>query len=465
MSLVVRNGIVVTESAAVEADVLVGDDGTICEIGTGLSGDDEFDASDAYVLPGIVDPHVHTSLLGYSPMQPLGEDFAETTFAGLMGGVTTTGGYVQRTPDHSLPEILRRQLDWAREHAWTDFFFNALVLPGDDIEEVVRIGVELGVSTFKTVMSYDKRGLQLEDTDLFVLLRTTAQHGVTALVHPENGKIADLLEGEERAAGTIDHGAFLRSSPGMLEAEGMYRAGSYARMVGATLLFVHLSSKEGAAALRHLRSLPGGDRISCETQPHYLCLTNQEVLQRGPLAKVGPPLRDVEDVAAVWEAVADRHVSHFASDNTARSIAMKTQGAPNILDAAYGGFSGTELLLPLAFRFGIEEGRYDIVTMSRLISTAAAKVYGLYPRKGTILRGSDADLVVVPLEGQPVEITPERLHGMSDYTVFRGMSSRGFPSHVFRRGKLVVDNNQVVDRVPPRYLASGSLTSAEIVKE
>ena len=284
-------------------------------------------------------------------------------------------------------------------------------------------------------------------------MRTTAHHGVTALVHAENGKIANLLEEEERARGDIDHSAFLRTAPGMLEAEGMYRAASYARMVDATVLFVHLTSKEGAAALRHLQALPGGDHILCETQPHYLCLTNREVLERGPLAKVGPPLREDGDVAAVWDAVLDGHVGHLASDHTARSIAMKMDGNPNILDAAYGGFSGTELMLPLAFRFGIEEGRYDIVRLSHLISTTAAKVYGLYPRKGTIRPGADADLAIVPIDGPPTDITADRLHGMSDYTVFRGISSRGFPTHVFRRGTLVVADNEVVASVAPQYLS------------
>jgi dihydropyrimidinase len=452
MSLVIRGGVVVTEHTAREGDVLIAD-GEIAAVGTGLSGDEEFDATGSYVLPGVVDPHVHTSLLGHSPMQPLGEDFAETSFAGLMGGVTTTGGYVQRTPEHSLPEILRRQTEWSLEHAATDFFFNALILPGDDIPEVIRAGLDLGVTTFKTFMSYKKRGLQLDDADLFVFMRTTAEHGATALVHPENGAIADLLEQEERSRGEIDNGAFLRSAPGALEAEGMYRAASYARMVGATLLFVHCSSKEAAAALRHLRAVIGGDRVLCETQPHYLCLTNREVMERGPLAKVGPPLREDEDVAAVWAALLDGHVGHLASDTTARSVSMKMDGDPNILDAAYGGFSGTELLLPLAFRFGIEESRFDIVKLSHLISTTAAKVYGIYPRKGAIRPGADADVVIVPRDGPTVEITPERLHGMSDYTVFRTMSSRGFPSHVFRGGTLVVAENELVARRPARYLA------------
>lgn len=451
MSLVIRGGVVVTEDAATEADVLVSD-GKIAEIGTGLSAQEEFDAGGSYVLPGVVDPHVHTSLLGHSPMQPLGEDFAETSFAGLMGGVTTMGGYVQRTPEHSLPEILRRQTEWSLEHAATDFFFNALVLPGDDIPEVVRAGLDLGVTTFKTFMAYSKRGLQLHDADLFAFMRTVAAHGATALVHPENGTIADILEQEERARGEVDHGAFLRSTPGVLEAEGMYRAVSYARMVGATVLFVHLSSKEAADALRHLRAVIGIERVLCETQPHYLCLTNREVLERGPLAKVGPPLREAEDVARVWDAVLEGHVGHLASDHTARSIAMKMDGNPNIIDAAYGGFSGTELLLPLAFRFGIEEGRYDIVKLSHLISTTAAKVYGIYPRKGAIRPGADADLVLVPIDGPSVDITPERLHGMSDYTVFRNMTSRGFPSHVFRNGTLVVAHNELIARQSPRFL-------------
>jgi dihydroorotase-like cyclic amidohydrolase len=272
------------------------------------------------------------------------------------------------------------------------------------------------------------------------------------LVHPENGVVATLLEDEERASGSVDNGAFLRTAPGILEAEGMYRSGTMARMTGARLLFVHLTSEESALALRHLQSLPGGDRIFCETQPHYLCLTNKEVLERGPLAKVGPPLREEADVAAVWQAVLDGHVGHLASDHTARSIAMKMDGDPNILDAAYGGFSGTELLLPLAFRFGIEEGRYDIVRLSHLISTTAARVYGLYPQKGVLLQGSDADIVLVPIEGSPVEITPERLHGMSDYTVFRNMTSRGFPSHVIRRGRLVVAQNEQVGEQNARFL-------------
>lgn len=452
-SLLVRNGHIVTESGVLEdADVLV-QDGLIAALGWDLTGlgaiDEVVDAEDCYVLPGVIDPHVHTSLDGHSVNEAMAEDLEAASLAGLHGGVTTVGAYVQRIPGRDLLEMIQRQIAFGRAAAWTDFALNALCFPGDDLDAIVLKGSDLGIGTFKVFLSYHNRGLMTEDDDLYRLMARCAERDAVVLVHAENGRIIDHLEAAERQRGEPDRGALLRSAPAEIEAEGMFRAATFARMTGCRLLFVHVTSAAGARMLASLRA-QAGRRIAAETQPHYCLLTNDEVLERGGLAKVGPPLKTPEDVVAVRTALGEGVISHLSSDHSPRMREVKL-ATDNILDAPYGGISGVELLLPLAFRLGLQEGLFDITTLARVTSTNAAKRFGLYPRKGTIRPGADGDLTLVPVDGDERVITPSILHGASDYSLYEGIASRGFPRTVIRNGRLALRDGEV-QRVPARHL-------------
>ena len=189
--------------------------------------------------------------------------------------------------------------------------------------------------------------------------------------------------------------------------------------------------------LAHLKGRPYGGRIFCETQPHYLALTNREVLERGPLGKVGPPLKEQADVDAVWGAVTSGSVDHISSDHSPKAKAVKL-ATDNILDATYGGIGGVEAMLPLVYALGFEAGRLTIEEIAALTATNAAKVYGIYPRKGAISAGADADLAIIPKDGPERRFVPDQLAGVADYSLYESLSSRGFPRDVVRGGSVVV---------------------------
>ncbi len=451
--MIIKGGRVVTEVGVVDADILVVD-GSIESIGTGFSGGPVVDARGAWVLPGVVDPHVHTSVGGSHTMDPLAEDLKEATAAALMGGVTTVGAYVSRASEMGLIDTIKYQIQFGSEHSAVDFAINALCLPGDPLTEVVDEGVGLGVTTYKAFLGYYVRGTMLEDDELVELMVAVASHNCLLLIHPENGRATKYYHDKEYSRDPNDLAGYLRCSPGILEAEGMFRAAALAELTGCDVLFVHLSAAETVRVLSWLKGGATSVRVWSETQPHYLLLTEDALLEHGSLAKIGPPLRRSEDVAAVWNAVDAGQVDLLSSDHSARTKAMK-QAKPAIFDASYGGITSSEALLPLAYALGFETGRFDICRLAELTATNAAKAYGLYPRKGAIRVGADADFAIVPIEGEPREIGPHTLHGRADYSLYTGLTSRGFPKYVVRRGYLAVSEGEVLDNPGGRYLARG----------
>ena len=448
----VRGGSIVTEGGVVEGDVAIAG-GAIAGVGNLLDGEVLLDATGCWVLPGAIDPHIHVSLEGYSTMEPILDDVVDASASGLMGGVTTLGVFVQRTPVKDIVSVMRGLIEYGNTSAHSDFFMNGLLLPGDDVEGAIRDGAGIGVMSWKAMVAYNKKGLMFDDENLMRLMATVADVGGLTLIHAENGGGIDYLESLERLRG-VDNGSLLRAQPGAFEAEGMFRTATFARMTGTRLLFVHLSSKEGAAMLRRLKAGSYGDRIDSETQPHYLSLTNAEVLARGPLGKVGPPLKEEEDIAAVWAVTEEGLLSHISSDHSPKSKEVKL-ATDDILDATYGGIGGVEPMLPLVYSLGFETGRISIGDVARLTATNAAKIHNIYPRKGAIRAGSDADLVVIPKQAPSRRIVPENLHGKADYSLYESLSSRGFPRDVVRQGVVAVRDGKATGQNPPgRYIGS-----------
>lgn len=453
--MLVRGGAVVTEGGVQEdTDILI-ENGEIKAIGRGLPEHGEVvDAFEHWVLPGAIDPHVHTSQQGVSLNEPMLDDLEEASRTAVIGGATTISAYAQRIPGVELLDMVNRQIEFGKRACYADFSINTLCFGGDDVANVVDIGRnKLGVRTFKAMLAYHKRGLMLDDDALYIMMRTAARVGATVLIHAENGRIIDCLEHHITEDGPVERHHLLEAAPAELEAEGIYKAAMISRLTGARVLFVHLTSEIGRDTLAWLKSRPGGERLAVETQPHYALLTNDAVLERGPLAKVGPVLKHDHDRDAVREALASGLVSHLSSDHSPRSKEVKLH-TDNIFDAPYGGISGTEVLLPLAWKLGLHDGLFDVARLAQLVSTNAAKQYGLYPKKGAIRAGADADLVLVPRDGKTKVITPANLHMRSDYSLYEGIESAGFPEFVIKAGQLVVGEGELLTRPHGAYLGA-----------
>ena len=448
MTGVVRNGRLVTPDGVLEGDISFRN-GVIHQIGTGLEGRTVADVDGAWVLPGAVDPHLHISLGGHSITEPLLHDLHQAARAALRGGVTTMGVYAQRTPVTTVAESIEGEIGRERDGVATDYFINALFLPGDDIEGTAARSAEVGVTSFKTMVAYAQRGQMLDDASICLLMERAAAVGGITLVHAENGGAIDYLDAVERRQG-VTNASYLRSQPAELEPEVMNRTATFAALTGCRLHFVHTTSAQGAAMLGTLKD--SGASVTAEAQIHYLLLTNDEVLRRGPLGKVGPPLRDAEHLAPLWDALADGRIDHLSSDHSPKSLEVKL-AADNILDATFGGIAGTGVMLPLAFSEGFRKGRLTIERLAEVTSTRAAQIYGVYPQKGVLAEGSDADLVVIP-EGQPeVRLTHEYLEPAAGYSLFESLSTNGIPSLVIRGGSVVVSDGELVGPENGRYLA------------
>nr|MDE0500555.1 amidohydrolase family protein [bacterium] len=448
MTTVVRNGRLVTADGVLEGDISFRD-GVIEEIGTGLEGETIADVNGAWVLPGAVDPHLHVSLGGHSITEPLLHDLHQAARAALRGGVTTIGVYAQRTPVTTVAESVEAEIERERDGVAADYFINALFLPGDDIEGTVARSAQVGVTSFKTMVAYAQRGQMLDDASICLLMERAAAVGGVTLVHAENGGAIDYLDAVERRRG-VTNASYLRSQPVELEPEGMNRTAVFAALTGSRLHFVHCTSAPGAAMLGTLKN--SGASVTAETQIHYLLLTNDEVLERGPLGKVGPPLRDSGHLAPLWDALADGRIDHLSSDHSPKTLGVKL-ATDNILDATFGGIAGTGIMLPLAFSEGFKKGQLTIERLAEVTSTRAAQIYGIYPQKGILAEGSDADLVVIPEEQPDTRLTHHNLEPAAGYSLYESISTNGMPSLVVRGGSVVLSDGELVGPENGRYLA------------
>ena len=445
---VIRNGRLVTGDGVIEGDIAF-TEGVIDRIGTALGGATIADVDGAWVLPGAIDPHIHISLGGYAITEPLLHDLHQAARAALRGGVTTIGAYAQRTPASTVAEAVEAEIGRAGDGVATDYFINALLIPGDDISETVARSAAVGVTSFKTMVAYARRGLMLDDASICLLMERAAEVGGVTLVHAENGGAIDYLDAVERNRG-VTNASYLRSQPPDLEPEGMNRTAVFAALTGCHLHFVHCTSAQGAAMLGDLKD--SGASVTAETQIHYLLLTNDEVLERGPLGKVGPPLRDHGHLALLWDALAEGRIDHLSSDHSPKSLEVKLS-APNVLDATYGGIAGTGVMLPLAFSEGFAKGRLTIERLAEVTSTRAAQIYGIYPQKGILAEGSDADLVVIAEGGPEVRLTHDNLEPAAGYSLFDSLSTGGMPTLVIRGGSVVLSDGELVGPENGRYLA------------
>jgi dihydropyrimidinase len=442
--LLVRGGtLVIPGVGQLKADIAIAG-GRIAALGENLPGSAEqlLDAGGKMVLPGIFDPHTHIG------NERSFEDEAETeTRAAVLGGVTTIGIFLRRAEDSYLDHMpaFRRAMD---ARSYVDSVFHPQIFTPGQLAELPRLAHEHGIRSFKFYMS-GMPGIVASVTDDFLLdgFRQVAALGADAVacVHCETGALVDKARDDLRR--TTPQGTLAdweKAHPAMAEALAIQTAAYLAHCAGAHLYVVHLSSRDGLEAVRRCRS--SGFRFTVETTTPYLGLSSDE--PNGFLAKMVPPLRPPEHHDALWEGLRSGEISTVGTDNTSRCRATKKPEA-----RLHGSRPGLPVLgthLPALLHYGRERG----VALEVLVDRATrgpAKVYGIYPRKGTIAVGSDADLVVVDLERERV-VRAENLKGMSDFSPFEGKRLRGWPTATVKGGVVVAREGEIVGAPTGRYL-------------
>ena len=437
----VRNGRVVTASDSYEADLYV-DGGKIALVGQGLSlpADTVIDASGCLVLPGGIDVHTHLDMPAVELTSA--DDFETGTRAAAFGGTTTIIDFATPEPGQSLLAALDSWRRKAEGKAVVDYGFHmALREVGDTtLAEMARLTRDEGVTSFKLYLAYPGV-LQVDDAAFFRALLGARECGALPLVHAENGGVIDVLVRRALARGETAPRHHALTRPPETEAEATARAIAMAEMAGAPLYVVHLTC---AAALAHVtaardRGLP----VHAETCPQYLFLSIADYDRpgfEGAKYVMSPPLREAADQEALWRGLAGGDLQVVATDHCPFTLADKARGKDDFSKIPNGA-PGIETRMTLLWDGGVRAGRIDAQRFVELTAAGPARLFGLWPRKGTIAVGSDADLVVWDPERE-TRLSVETLHMRVDYSPYEGRVVRGGPVVVMSRGEVIVDRGE-----------------------
>jgi dihydropyrimidinase len=436
--LVIRNGTVITPGHREIADIGVRD-GRIAEIGGTLSGPEEIDADGLLVLPGGIDAHVHLVYAALaaelSQQEPVWvDDFWTGSLAAIAGGITTVGNMTFALPGETMTEAIAREMAGASAEAAVDWFLHPVLTGlGDGTPaEIAGLAADghTSVKVFLSDPDYAAGTPGLADAVL-----AAGRAGSLALVHCEDAGILQRAGQELIGAGRGGIRHFPEARPVSAEVEAIDQAVELARGTGAPVYVVHLSS---AAALgRCQQARAAGLPVYVETRPLYLHLTRERFDEPDAAKYVGaPPLRDQSDRDALWRGLAAGEVDTVCSDHAPWTLAAKLDPALDVVTARQG-VADLETLMPMLFSEGVAAGRISLDRFVELTSASTARLFGLYPRKGTIAAGSDADLGLWDPQQRRV-IDGSRMQSRAGYSVYDGWRVQGWPRFVMRRGQLVL---------------------------
>ncbi len=443
--LVVRGGTIVSGAGRRLGDIGVRD-GKIVAVAEDLGTDAErvIDATGCYLLPGIVDAHVH-------PIHA--ETIGTTSEAAAFGGVTTLLHFIYLRPERGMVESLRAAREEGEAGSLVDFGLHATVTDAPRRMSEFRETIDFGVRSFKFFMAYQKRGMLTTDRELLDAMEVLAAMGGLAMVHAENGAITDSLEERYRAEGRVAPTDYPPTRPPIAESEATHRALALARVAGCPLYIVHISCKEALDEV--VRARAGGQKgVYAETCPHYLTLTADDAMPRfGARAKIAPPLRSPGDVEALWAGIADGTIDTVASDHSAFSPEEKHSADGNVFDVGFGA-PGVESLLTVTHDAGVNGGRIGLERLVELLAEAPARIFRL-PGKGSVAPGFDADLVVFDPNATR-ELSDSDLHGKAYYSLYSGRTVKGVPRMVIQRGQVIVDDRQLLAKPGQgKFIAAG----------
>ena len=447
MSLHIKNGEIVTPSERYVADIFCENE-TITRIDRNLPpppGAEVIDARGKYVFPGFIDPHVHIYL-------PFMGTFAKDTYetasrAALVGGTTTL---IEMCAPSRTEDTLAGFELWLKQAAGRsacDFTFHMSVTKFDGrTESQLREIVRRGISSFKVYLAY-KGAFGVDDTELYRTLRLAKELGVIVTAHCENETLIAERARELLAAGKTGSGQHHESRPPAVEAEGVNHLMSFAELTGAATYIVHLSCRE--ALERAIAARQRGVRVSVETLIQYLTLDKsyaERPAMEGMKYVMSPPLRDRRNQEVLWHGLRDGLVQTVATDHCPFDFKTKKKMGRHDFTKIPNGIPSLEDRINLLYTYGVKTGKIDLHTFVNVASTQAAKTFDLFPRKGTIQPGADADLVVFD-PAYRGKISARTHHINVDYSVFEGWKIAGRPSHVTVRGQVSVRDGKFTGRM------------------
>jgi len=439
MRTLIRSGTVVTATETTRADVIVEDE-KVAAIGVGMpvEADKVIDATDRYVMPGGVDPHTHFDL-------PFGgsfcsDDFGTGSRAAAFGGTTTVVDFALQ----GTGEGLRKGLDTWHEKAQKsciDFGFHMIVKEVNEpvLKEMDELVGE-GVTSFKLFMAYPGV-FMLDDASIFTVMQRASKSGALIMMHAENGGPIDVLVKQYLADGKTDPVNHGLTRPAAMEGEAVHRVFKLAELAGTPAYIVHLSSRDALNAVRDARDR--GLPAFAETCPQYLYLSQDDMARpgfEGAKFVCSPPLRPKDHQEELWSGLRQGDIQIVSTDHAPFNFKGQKDLGVGDFSKIPNGLPSVEDRYTLIFQ-GVHTGKVELNRFVQLVATAPAKMFGLYPRKGTIAPGSDADIVVFDPNHERT-ISAASHHMNVDYSAFEGTKVKGLPEVVLQRGAVLVENGE-----------------------
>ncbi|CDZ34758.1 Dihydropyrimidinase [Neorhizobium galegae bv. officinalis] len=440
MTTVIKGGTIVTADLTYKADVKI-DGGRIIEIGPNLFGDTTLDAAGCYVMPGGIDPHVHLEMPFMGTYSA--DDFESGTRAALAGGTTMVVDFCLPEPGQSLLDALKRW-DNKATRANCDYSFHMSVTWwGEQVfNEMKAVVAHHGINTFKHFMAY-KGALMVNDDEMFASFSRCAELGALPLVHAENGDVVAAMQTKLMDDGNNGPEAHAYSRPASVEGEATNRAIIIADMAGVPLYVVHTSCEQAHEAIRRARQ--NGMRVYGEPLIQHLTLDESEYFNKdwdhSARRVMSPPFRSKQHQDSLWAGLASGSLQVVATDHCAFTTDQKRTGLGDFRKIP-NGTGGLEDRLPMLWTHGVATGRITMNEFVAVTSTNIAKILNIYPRKGAILVGADADIVVLD-PNKSKTISAKTQQSAIDYNVFEGKEVTGLPRYTLTRGVVAIEDGAI----------------------
>lgn len=453
MKYLIKNGTVVSGEASQVLDVLINGE-TIEAVGADLQAADAtvIDAQGKLLFPGFIDGHTHFDLEVAGTVTA--DDFETGTRAAIAGGTTLVIDFAsQDKGGHTLKEGLDKWHKKADGKCSCDYSFHMSIVEwSEETEKEIQDMIDAGITSFKLYMTYP--AMIVNDSDLYRIIKKLNENGCFAGVHCENAGVIDALIEEAKKEGRLGPENHPLVRPDTMEAEAVHRLLAIAKEAGAPVMVVHLTNKKALGEIRAARR--NGQTVYAETCPQYLLLDDSVYSLpdfQGAKYVCAPPIRKKEDQECLWKALRDGEIQTVATDQCSFTMAQKALGKDDFTKIP-GGLPGVQTRGTLLYTYGVRTGKITQEQMCRLLSENPAKLYGVYPRKGVIAPGSDADIVIFDPEKESVISAKTHAYN-TDNNPYEGFKLHGDIQQVFLRGTSVVEDGKVIKEKTGTYIRRG----------
>lgn len=453
MKYLLKNGTLVSGAGTEQKDILIEGE-KIVKIAPHIEEGDaeEINVEGKLLFPGFIDGHTHFDLEVAGTVTA--DDFETGTKAAILGGTTFIIDFAsQDKGGHTLKEGLEKWHKKADGKCSCDYSFHMSIVEwNEETEKEIQDMIEEGITSFKLYMTYP--AMMVEDRDLYKILKKLNEYGCFAGVHCENAGVIDALIEEAKKEGRLGPENHPLVRPDTMEAEAVYRLLVIAKEAGAPVMVVHLTNKKAYEEI--VKARENGQTVFAETCPQYLLLDDSAYSKSdfgGAVYVCAPPLRKKEDQDCLWKALAKGEIQTVATDQCSFTLEQKAMGKDDFTKIP-GGLPGVQTRGALLYTYGVREGKITVEQMCRLLSENPAKLYGVYPKKGALLEGSDGDIVVFDPEKESVISAKTHAYN-TDNNPFEGFALHGEVDKVFLRGNLVVKDGAVVKEKTGKYMKRG----------